>query len=80
MFMFMGADGELAPLTFDGLASGIKELVQAVGLNPAQYASHSLRQGGASAALKPGLTPFFTMYQGDRQSSDCYLRYYSICK
>lgn len=79
MFMYWDDESVLAPLTFDGLATGIKDLVQAIGLNPADYATHSLRRGGASAALKSGLAPFFTMFQGDWHS-DCYLRYYSISK
>lgn len=76
-FMFRGADGVLQPLTFDGLASGVKELVALLGLDPSQYASHSLRRGGASGALASGLAPFFTRFQGDWKS-ECYLRYYTL--
>jgi hypothetical protein len=76
LFMFKGADGVLQPL-FDGLASGVKELVALLGLDPSKYASHSLRRGGASGALASGLEPFFTRFQGDWKS-ECYLRYYTL--
>jgi hypothetical protein len=35
-----------------GLGTGVKQQVQMVGLDPAHYATHSLRRGGASAALQ----------------------------
>lgn len=76
-FMFRNEAGVLVPLTFDGLSSGVKQLVQRVGLDPTHYATHSLRRGGARAALQSGLAPYFTMFQGDWKS-DCYLRYYSV--
>jgi hypothetical protein len=76
-FMYKGADGALQPLTFDGLACGVKELVALLGLDPSNYASHSLRRGGASGALASGLAPFFTRFQGDWKS-ECYLRYHTL--
>jgi hypothetical protein len=77
LFMYVGEDGGLQPLTFAGLAAGVKELVALLGLDPSQYASHSLRRGGASGALASGLAPFFTRFQGDWKS-ECYLRYYTL--
>lgn len=77
LLMFVGDDGLLQPLTFAGLASGVKELVALLGLDPSKYASHSLRRGGASGALASGLAPSFTRFQGDWKS-ECYLRYYTL--
>lgn len=79
MFSFFDRAGQLVPLTFGGLATGIKELVGLVGLDPKQYAAHSLRRGGASGALESGMAPFFTKFQGDWRS-ECYLRYYTVTK
>jgi hypothetical protein len=79
MFSFFDDAGQQVPLTFSGLAAGIKELVAGVGLDPSQYASHSLRRGGASGALESGMAPFFTKFQGDWRS-ECYMRYYTITK
>lgn len=45
MFSFFDDAGRLTPLTFSGLAAGIKELVGLVGLDPAHYAAHSLPRG-----------------------------------
>ncbi|KAF6252400.1 ADP-ribosylation factor family-domain-containing protein [Scenedesmus sp. NREL 46B-D3] len=77
LFMFEVDGGLLQPLTFAGLASSVKELVALLGLDPSQYASHSLRRAGASGAIASGLTPFFTRFQGDWKS-ECYLRYYTL--
>jgi hypothetical protein len=79
MFSFFDDAGRLTPLTFSGLAAGIKELVGLVGLDPAQYAAHSLRRGGASGALASGMSPFLTKFQGDWRS-ECYMRYLTVTK
>jgi hypothetical protein len=79
MFVYMNEAGAQLPLTFVGLVTGVKQLVQMVGLDPAHYATHSLRRGGASAALQSGLAPYLTMFQGDWRS-DCYLRYYTVSR
>lgn len=77
MFSYYQDQGRLVPLTFSSLTGRIKELAGAVGLDAQQYASHSLRRGGASGALQSGLAPFFTKFQGDWKS-DCYMRYYTV--
>jgi hypothetical protein len=79
MFSYFDSQKQLVPLTFGGLAAGVKELVGLVGLDPSMYASHSLRRGGASGALASGLAPFFTKFQGDWKS-DCYERYYTVSR
>jgi len=79
MFSFINQASRRVPLTFSGLFAGVKELVGLVGLDPRQYATHSLRRGGASGALQSGLAPFFTKLQGDWKS-DCYMQYYTVCQ
>ena len=39
-------------LTHPALVKGIKQLVSAAGLDPTQFAGHSLRRGGATLAFK----------------------------
>lgn len=79
LFNYYDKGGQSVPLTFSGLAAGIKELVGMVGLDPSKYAAHSLRRGGASGALQSGIAPFFTKFQGDWRS-ECYMRYYTVSK
>eukprot|EP00877_Chromochloris_zofingiensis_P005340 jgi/Chrzof1/14807/Cz09g17030.t1 len=75
-FMF-DRNGSLEPLNFDLLSAGIKRLAALGGLDASRYASHSLRKGGARAALAAGLNDFCTMFQGD-WASTCFQRYYSM--
>jgi hypothetical protein len=75
-FVFGDPSGYTA-LGYKGLAAGVKQLCADLGLDPRDYATHSLRRGGASAALASGLAPYFTMYQGD-WASDSYLKYYEV--
>ena len=47
--------GQLKPLTHAPvLVSGIEELANAAGVDPAEYAGHSLRRGGATMAFQMG--------------------------
>lgn len=54
----------LRTLSCNDLASGIKWLVQACGMDPAKYATHSLRRGGAPFSFRAGALPFFIQHQG----------------
>ena len=49
----------------------VKLLMQAVGMDPARYGAHSLRIGGATAALAAGVPPALIRLMG-RWSSDVY--------
>ncbi|KAK3286088.1 hypothetical protein CYMTET_6337 [Cymbomonas tetramitiformis] len=64
----------LVPLGHTELVKGIKALAEAVGLNPADYAGHSLRRGGATAALRLDVHSVYIKLQGDWRT-DCYERY-----
>ncbi|KAK3279636.1 hypothetical protein CYMTET_12498 [Cymbomonas tetramitiformis] len=47
-----GKKTQLVPMGHGDLVKGLKALAAAVGLNPGDYAGHSLRRGGATAALQ----------------------------
>ena len=49
----------------------IKHLMACVGSDPARFGAHSLRIGGATAALSAGVPPQTIRLMG-RWSSDCY--------
>eukprot|EP00877_Chromochloris_zofingiensis_P010968 jgi/Chrzof1/6124/Cz17g10190.t1 len=70
-------NGSLEPLSFELLTAGLKRLAALAGMDAARYASHSLRKGGARAALAAGLNDYYTMFQGD-WASNCFQRYYSM--
>ena len=53
------------------LREQVKRLMQAIGLDPARFGAHSLRIGGASAALAAGVPPTLIRLLG-RWSSDVY--------
>eukprot|EP00966_Prymnesium_polylepis_P043792 1014942-Prymnesium_polylepis.1 len=53
--LFRNARGE-AIMRRD-VARIVKALMQAIGLDPAHYGAHSLRIGGATAALAAGVPP-----------------------
>ena len=52
--LFIGAAGR--PLTTSAVSSVIRRMAEAHGLDPKSFSGHSLRIGGASAALAGGLT------------------------
>ncbi|KAK3243604.1 hypothetical protein CYMTET_46759 [Cymbomonas tetramitiformis] len=53
---------------------GIKPLAERVGLDPSSYAGHSLRRGGATAAMRLDVNSIYIKLQGDWKS-DCFERY-----
>ena len=66
------------PLTHAVLVRHIKHLVQAIGLDPAKYAGHSLRRGGATFAYnEAGLDALTIKALGD-WVSDTFMRYCEI--
>ena len=66
-------------ITVRQVRSMVKALMQSVGLDPKFYGAHSLRIGGATAALAAGLSPA-TIRAAGRWSSDIYLIYCRISK
>lgn len=68
-FCFVDAQGSLSHLDYAMLAAGIKHLVAAIGLDPAQYATHSLRRGGATYSFHAGALPTHIKYAGDWASA-----------
>ena len=58
----------------DELRDEVKAIMAALGLDPSLYGAHSLRIGGATAALAAGVPPSLIRLMG-RWSSDVYLIY-----
>ena len=56
------------------VSSVVKELMASIGLDPARFGTHSLRIGGATAALAAGVQPTLIRVAG-RWSSDIYRIY-----
>ena len=56
----------------------IKKLMIAVGEDPDEFGTHSLRIGGATALYAQGATPMVIRTMG-RWSSDCYRLYVRAC-
>ncbi|KAK3270607.1 hypothetical protein CYMTET_20998 [Cymbomonas tetramitiformis] len=61
----------LVPLSHGDLVKGVKALAAPVGLDPGDYSGHSLRRGGATAALRLDVHSVYINLQGDWKS-DCY--------
>lgn len=70
--------GTNAPIQADALRRMIKNLMAAVGEDPGQFGTHSLRIGGATALFAQGATPMVIRTMG-RWSSDCYRLYVRAC-
>ncbi|KAK3243420.1 hypothetical protein CYMTET_46923 [Cymbomonas tetramitiformis] len=61
----------VVPMAHDALVAGIKSLAERVGLDPSSYAGHSLRRGGATAALRLDVASIYIKLQRDWKS-DCF--------
>lgn len=66
------------PLPGDFLRGIIHDLMTAVGEEPSEFGTHSLRIGGATALFAGGATPTVIRTMG-RWSSDCYRLYVRAC-
>ena len=62
------------PVTYSQFNGKLKQLIQACGLNPDDYSTHSFRWGGASCAFCAKVPDPLIQLQGD-WASDCYKRY-----
>ena len=67
--LFCHDDG--SPVRVSELRAAIKQWMEALGLDPAMFGAHSLRIGGATAALAAGVPPSLIRIMG-RWSSDVY--------
>ena len=74
--LFRNADG--SAITTDLVLAWIKKLMNSVGENPAQFGTHSLRIGGATALFAAGADPTVIRTMG-RWSSDLYKLYVRAC-
>ena len=63
-----------AALTVEGVRAMVKAMMRSIGLDPARFGAHSLRIGGATAALAAGLSPAAIRAAG-RWASDVYMLY-----
>ena len=68
-----------SPLKAADVRKAVKKIMQAVGQDPKLYGSHSLRIGGATAALAAGISPAHIQLLG-RWDSDCYQIYCRLCR
>ena len=64
------------PLTASYFTTSLKRPLASLGLNPANYSPHSLRQGGATCAYHAGAPEHLIKIHGDRRS-DAYQVYLS---
>ena len=67
--LFCHADG--TAFRREDVAAVVKQLMASIGLDPAMFGAHSLRIGGATAALAAGVSPSLIRVLG-RWSSDVY--------
>ena len=75
--LFRAADGNA--YSRDKVAKIVKALMARIGLDPARFGAHSLRIGGASAALAAGVPPAVIRITG-RWSSDIWMTYARLSK
>eukprot|EP00854_Cymbomonas_tetramitiformis_P034203 gene34203-biopygen20087 len=66
-----GRQASVVPLTHDALVAGIKALAM---WDPASYAGHSLRRGGATVAMRQNVNNMYIKMQEDWKS-DCFEPY-----
>ena len=69
--------GKLIPMPYQYFLAKLKASIKATGTDPAQYAGHSLRRGGATYALSIGIPIPAIMAMGDWKS-DAYIKYCEI--
>ena len=73
-FSFPDASGRLTHFTHKNFVNQFKDSLFRIGVDPARYAGHSFRRGGATFAFQCGATPAQIKEQGDWKSSS-YLLY-----
>lgn len=68
---------KIIPLTANAFVARLKQVLGSVGIQPSQYAGHSLRRGGASWALQSGIPKEVIMIMGDWKS-DAVFQYFEV--
>lgn len=63
------------PLTYSNALDVFRKRLSAVGVNPSAYGLHSLRRGGATAAVRAGLSNRVVQRQGRWKCEDTRERY-----
>ena len=57
--------GKFVPMTHGVFVAEVKNLIRRIGLDPAKYAGHSFRRGGATVAFNLGVDHLLIKLQGD---------------
>ena len=76
-FMRRKAGAKLTPVKYAWFSKKLLDLIEACGLDRSQYGTHSLRRGGASWALKCGISSEVIRILGDWHS-DAYQNYLEV--
>ena len=77
LFIQTSRTGSLEPLKYDNFIKRLKELIKLAGYDPAQYAGHSLRRGGATFLRELGFPDEVIDAMGDWAPGGS-ARYYKI--
>jgi hypothetical protein len=77
LFGYRNSKGEWTPLAYAPYLARLKTLLKKVGVDPARYAGHSFRRGGATFAHESGISPLVIKALGD-WLSDTFMRYCEI--
>ena len=77
VFVYKDGKGAYKPYLYNHFLTRMKSVVKAIGLDPKQYAGHSLRRGGATWALRCGVPGEVIRAMGDWRS-DAYLQYLEV--
>lgn len=77
LFTYRNEKGKYVPLTYSIFLKTLKELLVKCGVDPAKYAGHSFRRGGATFAYEHTLNPLLVKALGD-WVSDTFMRYCEI--
>ena len=72
-------DARGAAFSRSGISGVVKKLMAQLGLDPAHFGAHSLRIGGATAALAAGVSPAVIRITG-RWKSDVWMTYARLTK
>jgi hypothetical protein len=73
-FSYLSGQGRLTTFTHRAFVAQFKSQLPYLGLDPARYAGHSFRRGGATFAFRCGAPPAQIKEQGDWKSA-AYLLY-----
>jgi hypothetical protein len=66
-------------ISYSSIANIVKRAARSLGLDPVEYASHSIRAGGATYMFRAGVDPVLIKLHG-RWLSDVFQRYIHMCE